>query len=61
MKIASKTELPVSNEAPSNQSSRVTEGKQLSQTLKKVASLRDLPMELRKTEANKPLYLTRYE
>jgi len=33
----------------------------LSQLSKSVGSLRDLPLELRKKEASKPIYLTRYE
>ena len=33
----------------------------LSQTLKNIASLKELTLELRKKEASKPIYLVRYE
>jgi len=38
-----------------------TKEEHVSQSVKNVSSLRDLPLELRKKEASKPIYLLRYE
>jgi len=61
MKKTSKANLNVNNElSPPSVCERITE-RNLGQALKNLTSLKDLPMELRKKEASKQLYLTRYE
>ena len=61
MKNTSKANLNVNNElSPPSLCERIKE-RNLGQALKTLTSLRDLPLELRKKEARKQLYLTRYE
>lgn len=61
MRNTSKIDLNKRDELSSSVASRDVEEEGLSQTAEGATSLRDLPLELRKEAASKPIYLTRYE
>ena len=61
MRHTSKTNLDTDDKLSSSSVSEETKEASLGQALKDLTSLKDLPLELRKKEASKQLYLTRYE
>jgi len=61
LRNTSKTNLNADNKLSSSSVREGIKESSLGQALKDLTSLKDLPLELRKKEASKQLYLTRYE